>query len=75
MNSDAESMKKIAERSRARKVRMETHKSLSFEEAEAWDLAYWQAAGPEARLSALVALHNDFRKIEQARGKGSGNRL
>ena len=75
INSDAEAMKKIAGRSRARKARMATHKSHSFEEAEAWDLAYWQSAGPEARLSALVALHNDWRMIEQARGKGSGNRI
>ncbi len=74
MNSDAETMKTIAERSRARKVRMVTHKSHSYEEAEAWDLEYWQSAGPEARLSALIALRNDYKKVEQAREKHRGNR-
>lgn len=74
MNSKAKSLKEIAARSRARKTRMATHKSHSFDEAETWDLEYWQAAGSEARLSALVALHNDYKKVEQGREDGSGNR-
>ena len=40
---------------------------MSFEEAEAWDLDFWQQAGPEARLSALVALREDLAHIEAAR--------
>jgi hypothetical protein len=39
----------------------------SPEEAEAWDLAFWQQAGPEARLSALVAIHEDFALVMAAR--------
>ena len=42
---------------------------MSFEEAEAWDLDFWQQAGPEARLSALVALREDFELIEAARSR------
>ena len=57
----------IAERSRIRRERMSTHKADSFGDAEAWDLAFWQAQGPEARLSALVALREDLRKVVAAR--------
>jgi len=72
--SDAEAMDKIAERSQARKARMVAHTSHSYEEADAWDLEYWQSVGPEARLSALVALHEEYRNVKQARGKNRGNR-
>jgi hypothetical protein len=37
------------------------------EEAEAWDLDFWQKAGPEARLSALVAIHEDVQFVIAAR--------
>ncbi len=46
---------------------MTTHKAGSFQEAETWDLAFWQAQGPDARLSALVALREDLKKVEAAR--------
>ncbi len=58
----------IAERARARKARMVCHRSHSHQEAEEWDLDFWQSVGPEQRLSALVALRNDLRKVEEARG-------
>jgi len=58
----------IAERSRARRARMVSHLAHSFSEAEEWDLAYWQSMGPEERLSALVALRDDLKKVEEARG-------
>ena len=45
------------------------HLSHSFKEAEDWDLDFWQSVGPEERLSALVALRDDLRKVEEARGQ------
>jgi hypothetical protein len=40
------------------------HVSTSYEEADGWDLAYWQARGPYERLSALVAIHRDIAAID-----------
>ncbi len=58
----------IARRSVERRSRIESHKAHGHEEAERWDLAYWQKQGPEARLSALVAIREDVRKVEESRG-------
>lgn len=63
-SSDAEA---IAERSRLRRERMVTHRASSHDDAEDWDLAFWQAQGPEARLSALVAIHRDIEAVEAGR--------
>ena len=69
-NKEHERKSDIIERSRTRKVRMVTHVSHSFREAEDWDLDYWQSVGPEERLSALVDLRNDLAKVEAARRAG-----
>jgi len=60
-------MSTLEERSAKRRERLVTNRAMSFEEAEAWDLDFWQQAGPEARLSALVALREDLAHIEAAR--------
>ena len=57
----------ILERSRRRRAYIEVHKTSSFAEAEAWDLAYWQARTPEQRLEAYMALREDVEKVEAAR--------
>jgi len=57
----------IFRRARERRLRIVTHKSSSFSEAEAWDLAYWQARTPEQRLAAFMALREDVKKVEAAR--------
>jgi len=57
----------ILERSRRRRARIEVHKTSSFAEADAWDLAYWQARTPEQRLEAYMALRDDVEKVEAAR--------
>lgn len=57
----------LEERAAARRARIVSHRSHSFREADEWDLAFWQSQGPEARLSALVALRDDVRKVEAAR--------
>lgn len=57
----------LAERSRRRRQVIEVHRSASFAEAEAWDLAYWQRRTPEERLSALVAIRRDVELAQQAK--------
>lgn len=57
----------IKERSEERRRRIVVHRALSFEEAEAWDLDYWQSKTPEERLSAFVALRRDVEMVEAAR--------
>jgi hypothetical protein len=59
----------MEERSRERRKRMRVHRARTHEEAEAWDLEFWQAQTPEARLSALVAIRRDVARVEEARGE------
>jgi hypothetical protein len=60
-------MSTLEERSAERRARLVANRATSVEEAEAWDLDFWQHAGAEARLSALVALREDLDLIEAAR--------
>ena len=53
----------MAERSRRRRARMRVHKANGFEDADRWDLEFWQSQTPAARLAALVALRRDVEKI------------
>ena len=46
---------------------METHRTRSFADAEAWDLDFWQRRTPEERLSALAAIHRDVALVEAAK--------
>jgi len=57
----------IEERSRERRKRIVAHVARSFEEAERWDLEYWQSLSPASRLSALVAIRRDIAKAKAAR--------
>jgi hypothetical protein len=57
----------IEERARERKRRIVAHVSHSFEEAERWDLQYWQSLPPASRLSALVAIRRDIDKVKRTR--------
>jgi hypothetical protein len=59
-------MSTLEERSAERRKRMIAHTAHSPEEAEAWDLEFWQEVGPEARLSALVAIHEDVQLVIKA---------
>ena len=67
-------MSTLEERSAERRVRLVANRAMSVEEAEAWDLDFWQQAGPEARLSALVALREDLDLIEAARSQNNDRR-
>jgi hypothetical protein len=57
----------IKERTAARRKRIVAHRAADFRDAENWDLDFWQSRTPEQRLSALVAIRGDVRKVEQAR--------
>jgi hypothetical protein len=57
----------LQNRSRERRRRLVVHRASTFEEAERWDLEFWQAQTPEDRLSALVAIRRDVALAEQAR--------
>jgi len=59
----------IEERSNLRKKRIVAHLSRSFEEAERWDLEYWQRLSPASRLSALVAIRRDIEKVNKSKKK------
>ncbi len=60
-------MSTLEERTAERRRRLIAHIAHSPEEAEAWDLEFWQRAGAEVRLSALVAIHHDVALVEAAR--------
>jgi len=60
-------MRDLEERSRKRREAMETHRTRSPADAEAWDLDFWQRRSPEERLSALVAIHRDVAHVAAAR--------
>lgn len=60
-------MTTLAERSRLRRTRIIAHRSHGFDEADRWDLEYWQKQSPEDRLSALVAIHRDVAKVRAAK--------
>lgn len=67
-------MSTLEERSAERSRRMVANTANSPEEAEAWDLDYWQEAGPERRLSALVAIHEDLVLVMAARAAANRSR-
>jgi len=59
----------IEERSRERRRRMVAHRATSWEDAERWDLEFWQSVSPEDRLSALVAIRRDVELVEAGRDR------
>ena len=57
----------LEQRSRTRRDRIVAHRATSFDDAEAWDLDFWQSQTPEERLSALVAIRREVDLVEEAR--------
>ena len=53
------------ERAIERRKRIVGNIAANFEEAERWDLEFWQRQGPEARLSALMSVRDDLAKIKR----------
>ncbi len=52
------------ERAASRRRRIVAHRTSSYAEADLWDLQFWQRQTPEARLSALVAIREDIRRVK-----------
>ncbi len=50
-----------------RRLRMVAHRAQSFEDAERWDLDFWQSCTPAQRLSAFAALRRDVELVRAAR--------
>jgi len=57
----------MKERAAERRSRIIAHRATNFEEAEKWDLDFWQHQSPEQRLSALVAIRRDVDKVMKGR--------
>lgn len=54
----------LRERSARRRRRIVANRTTSFADADKWDLEFWQRQTPEARLSALVAIRADIRRVK-----------
>ena len=61
----------LQERSAERRSRIVANRARSWEEAERWDLEFWQSMTPEERLSALVAIRRDVELVEAGRDERS----
>ena len=46
---------------------MVVHRAAGFQDADRWDLEFWQARTPQERLSALVDIHEDVAKVKGRR--------
>jgi hypothetical protein len=57
----------LAERSEQRRKRMVGHRANSFEDAERWDLEFWQKQTPQMRLAAYKAILRDIEKVKARR--------
>ena len=66
-------MMSLEERSRKRRETIETHRTTSLTDAEAWDLEFWQRRSPEERLSALVAIHRDIALVHAAKDEAAAS--
>ena len=64
----------MRERSAERKKRIVANRAADFEEAERWDLLFWQERTPQQRLSALVAIRRDVMKVEEGKRRSGRKR-
>ncbi len=55
--------REIKKRSAQRRKRIVANRAANYEEAEKWDLEFWQSQTPQQRLSALVAIRRDILKV------------
>jgi len=63
----------IKDRSSKRRKQIVAHRASSFQDAEKWDLDFWQSQTPEQRLSALIAIRRDVMKVNRARMKNDAS--
>jgi len=59
----------IKARAEIRRKKISAHIAKDFHDAENWDLEFWIKQTPQERLSALVAIRNDIRKVNPDRLK------
>ena len=59
----------LKERSEVRRKKIVTYRAKDFADAERWDLEFWQNQTPQMRLSALVAIREDIKKVNSKRLK------
>jgi len=57
----------VRQRARRRRARMVVHCAAGFQDADRWDLEFWQARTPQERLSALVDILEDVAKVKGRR--------
>jgi len=57
----------LKERSRERRKRIVGNVAKNHEEAEQWDLEFWQSLSPQQRLQAVESLKRDLEKIRPGR--------
>ena len=55
----------LKERTKRRKRRIVANRAAGHDDAERWDLEFWQKQTPQMRLSALVAIREDVRKAKR----------
>lgn len=55
----------IRGRADQRRKRIVGNIAANFEEADKWDLEFWQKQTPQARLSALMSIREDIAKINK----------
>jgi hypothetical protein len=53
----------IKSRSEIRRKKIVGHIAKNYDDAEDWDLEFWQKQTPQERLSALVAIIDDIKKV------------
>ena len=57
----------MKQRAKQRRKKIVAHVARSHEDAERWDLEFWQRQTPQDRLSALVAIRKDVEKPKRRR--------
>ncbi len=53
----------MKQRAKERQRRIVAHLTTSHEDAERWDLEFWQKQTPQQRLAALTAIREDVEKV------------
>ena len=61
-------------RSELRRKKIEAYRARDFADAERWDLEFWQKQSPDTRLSALVAIRNDIKKVKDGKKRPAHSR-
>jgi hypothetical protein len=59
----------MKKRSDIRKQKIQANRAVNYQDAESWDLEFWQQQTPEARLSALIAIRKDAAKVKSSQRK------